>query len=67
MPATYSRHIALTGSLKGWVDAQVDRGEYLSESDLIRTAIRRMRERDELRIGRPLDAPPKPVSGQGEA
>ncbi|MCW6509632.1 ribbon-helix-helix domain-containing protein [Lichenifustis flavocetrariae] len=66
MPATYSRHIALTGPLKDWVDAQVDRGEYLSVSDLIRTAIRLLRERDEARIDRQPCASPGPSRGQGQ-
>ncbi len=47
MPAKHSRHIALTGPLAEWMDSQVAKGEYTSVSDLIRTAIRFLRERDD--------------------
>jgi antitoxin ParD1/3/4 len=47
MPAKHSRHIALTESLAAWIDGQVAKGEYTSASDLIRTAIRVLRSRDE--------------------
>lgn len=47
MPAKHSRHIALTASLAEWIDQQVVQGEYSSTSDLIRTAVRVLRERDE--------------------
>ncbi len=40
MPARHSRHIALTDPLAKYVDEQVGRGDYLSASDLVRTAIR---------------------------
>lgn len=51
MPAKHSRHIALTGPLAEWVDSQVARGEYASVSDLLRAAIRLLREQDESRRG----------------
>lgn len=57
MPAKHSRHIALTETLASWVDAQVAKGEYASASDLIRTAIRALRSRDEER-GAPGSASP---------
>ncbi len=47
MPAKYSRHIALTGALVEWVDRQIDAGEYASTSDLIRTALRLLKDRDD--------------------
>ena len=46
MPVKHARHIALTAPLAAWVDEQVARGEYTSTSDLIRTALRQMQERD---------------------
>ena len=49
MPAKHSRHIALTGPLAQWVDSQVSEGEYTSASDLIRTAIRLLREQEQKR------------------
>ena len=49
MPAKHSRHIALTGPLAEWMDSQVAEGEYTSVSDLIRTAIRLLREQDQKR------------------
>ena len=52
MPAKHTRHIALTGPLAEWVDSQVAQGEYTSVSDLIRTAIRLLREQDQKRRGR---------------
>lgn len=47
MPAKHSRHIALTETLVAWIDSQVAKGEYASTSDLIRTAIRMLRKKDE--------------------
>lgn len=47
MPAKHSRHIALTEPLADWAEGQVTAGEYTSLSDLIRTAIRLLKERDE--------------------
>jgi antitoxin ParD1/3/4 len=47
MPAKHSRHIALTGPLAEWAERQVAEGEYTSVSDLIRTAIRILKEQDE--------------------
>lgn len=66
MPATHSRQIALTRPLQEWVDAQVDRDEYTSVSDLVRTAIRLLMEREEVRIDRPPTASLKPSHGQGQ-
>ncbi|WP_267358587.1 type II toxin-antitoxin system ParD family antitoxin [Methylobacterium sp. GC_Met_3] len=53
MPAKHSRHIALTGPLADWVDAQVAKGEYTSVSDLIRAAIRVLRDQEENRRNGP--------------
>ena len=47
MAAKHSRHIALTGPLAGWVAGQVGKGAYTSTSDLIRTAVRLLQDRDE--------------------
>lgn len=52
MPAKHSRHIALTGPLSEWVESQVTQGEYNSASDLIRTAIRRLRDQTEVQDDR---------------
>ncbi|KAB1068585.1 ribbon-helix-helix domain-containing protein [Methylobacterium soli] len=54
MPAKHSRHIALTEPLAAWIDSQVAKGEYTSTSDLIPTAIRVLRSKDE---GRAIDQP----------
>ena len=47
MPAKHSRHVALTGPLVEWAERQVAEGEYNSVSDLIRTAIRVLKDQDE--------------------
>ncbi|WP_342106123.1 ribbon-helix-helix domain-containing protein [Methylobacterium sp. SI9] len=46
MPVKHARHIALSAPLAAWIDELVARGEYTSASDLVRTALRQMRERD---------------------
>ncbi len=66
MPAKHSRHIALTGPLEQWAEGQVAHGELTSVSDLIRTAIRLLRERDEARIERRPVAAPITPSGNGQ-
>lgn len=50
MPAKHSRHIALTGPLATWAESQVANGEYGSVSELIRTALRRMKAQDETQL-----------------
>lgn len=49
MPVKHARHIALSAPLAAWVAEQVARGEYTSASDLVRTAIRLLQERDAAR------------------
>ena len=46
MAAKHSRHIALTGPLANYVEAQVARGEYASVSEMVRAALRLLIERD---------------------
>ncbi|MCJ2126178.1 type II toxin-antitoxin system ParD family antitoxin [Methylobacterium sp. J-077] len=46
MAAKYSRHIALTEPLIAYVEAQVARGEYTSISEVVRTALRLLIERE---------------------
>ena len=50
MPVKHARHIALTASLAAWVDEQVERGQYASASDLVRTALRHLQERDAAKV-----------------
>ncbi|MFK5595660.1 type II toxin-antitoxin system ParD family antitoxin [Methylobacterium sp. HMF5984] len=47
MAAKHSRHIALTEPLIAYVEAQVARGEYTCISEVVRTALRLLIERDE--------------------
>ena len=51
MTAKYPRHIALTGSLAGYIDGKVASGEYASASEVIRTALRLLIERDTAPLG----------------
>jgi antitoxin ParD1/3/4 len=72
MPAKHSRHIAWTETLASWVDAQVAEGqvakrEYASASDLIRTAIRALRSRDEYRGAPGPASPARPPRVTGRA
>lgn len=67
MPAKHSRHIALTETLACWVDAQVAKGEYASASELIRTAIRALRLRDEERGAPGPASPARPPRATGRA
>ncbi|MGI4796578.1 MAG: type II toxin-antitoxin system ParD family antitoxin [Janthinobacterium lividum] len=46
MVAKYPRHIALTKPLAGYVDDKVACGEYASASEVVRTALRLLIERD---------------------
>jgi antitoxin ParD1/3/4 len=46
MAAKHSRHIALTGPLAEFVDEQVAKGQYASASEMVRTALRLLMERD---------------------
>jgi antitoxin ParD1/3/4 len=46
MAAKHSRHIALTEPLIAYVEAQVARGEYTCISEVVRTALRQMIERE---------------------
>ena len=52
MPSKYARHVALSGPLAEWAEAQVSNGEYSSLSELIRTALRELREREEVKAKR---------------
>ena len=52
MAAKHSRHIALTEPLIAYVEAQVAKGEYTSISEVVRTALRQMIERDEAKAPR---------------
>lgn len=56
MPAKHSRHIALTGQLAAYVASQVSRGEYASVSDMVRTALHLLKERDEASATRRAEA-----------
>jgi len=47
MAAKHSRHIALTGPLAQYIEAQVAKGEYASVSEMVRTALRLLIERDQ--------------------
>ncbi|MGI4800606.1 MAG: type II toxin-antitoxin system ParD family antitoxin [Janthinobacterium lividum] len=46
MTAKYPRHIALTGSMASYIDGKIAKGEYASASEVIRTALRLLIERD---------------------
>ncbi|WP_245238555.1 ribbon-helix-helix domain-containing protein [Methylobacterium platani] len=52
MAAKHSRHIALTEPLIAYVEAQVAKGEYTCISEVVRTALRLLIERDEARAFR---------------
>ncbi|MBT2795282.1 type II toxin-antitoxin system ParD family antitoxin [Paraburkholderia strydomiana] len=49
MTARYPRHIALTGPLASYVDHKVASGEYASASEVIRTALRLLMQRESAR------------------
>jgi antitoxin ParD1/3/4 len=57
MAAKHSRHIALTEPLIAYVEAQVAKGEYTCISEIVRTALRQMIERDEAKAARGLTSP----------
>ncbi len=52
MAAKHSRHIALTEPLIAYVEAQVAKGEYTCISEVVRTALRLLIERDEAKAFR---------------
>lgn len=52
MAAKHSRHVALTEPLIAYVEDQVVRGEYTSISEVVRTALRLLMERDEAKADR---------------
>lgn len=52
MPVKHVRHIALTAPLAAYVAEQVEKGEYTSASDLVRTAARRLKAQDQARADR---------------
>ena len=54
MAAKHSRHIALTEPLIAYVEAQVAKGEYTCISEVVRTALRLLIERDEAKAVRNL-------------
>ena len=62
MAAKHSRHIALTEPLIAYVEAQVARGEYTCISEVVRTALRQMIERDEAKA---LGKATNPEAGHG--
>ncbi|APX86082.1 hypothetical protein BV511_16110 [Methylorubrum extorquens] len=66
MPAKHSCHIALPEALASWIDAQVAKGEYASTSDLVRTAVRVLRSRDDEEAARSAPSA-RPARGTGEA
>ena len=47
MAAKHSRHIALTEPLIAYVEAQVAKGEYTSVSEVVRTALRLLIDRED--------------------
>lgn len=57
MAAKHSRHIALTEPLIAYVEAQVSKGEYTSISEVVRTALRLLIERDEAKRPRGTTSP----------
>lgn len=57
MAAKHSRHIALTEPLIAYVEAQVAKGEYTSISEVVRTALRQLIEREEARSPRKVAKP----------
>jgi len=52
MAAKHSRHIALTEALIAFVEDQVARGQYTSVSEVVRTALRQMIEREGAKVAR---------------
>jgi antitoxin ParD1/3/4 len=59
MAAKYSRHVALTGPLARYVENAVATGVYASASEVVRTGLRLLIERDEARRASSLKAPRK--------
>jgi antitoxin ParD1/3/4 len=57
MAAKHSRHIALTEPLIAFVEDQVARGQYTSVSEVVRTALRHMIERESAKAVRSAVAP----------
>lgn len=57
MAAKHPRHIALTEPLIAYVEAQVAKGEYTCISEVVRTALRQMIERDEAKAARGAASP----------
>ncbi|MCG8444811.1 MAG: type II toxin-antitoxin system ParD family antitoxin [Hyphomicrobiales bacterium] len=47
MPAQHSKSIALTAELERWVDERVASGSYKNASEVMRDALRALRERQE--------------------
>ncbi|KST61169.1 CopG family transcriptional regulator [Methylobacterium sp. GXS13] len=52
MAAKHSRHIALTEPLIAYAEAQVAKGEYTSISEVVRTALRLLIEREAAKVHR---------------
>lgn len=46
MPVPHSRHVALTEPLARFVDEQVAKGRYATASEVVRTALRLLMERE---------------------
>lgn len=52
MPARHSRHIVFTGQLAESVASEVTKGRYASVSDMVRTALHLLKDRDEASVTR---------------
>ncbi|AWV16774.1 hypothetical protein A3862_15750 [Methylobacterium sp. XJLW] len=67
MPAKPTRHLTLTETLAAWIDAQVAKGKYPSTFDLVRTAVRILRSRDEDESALRLASSARSSHGMGRA
>lgn len=52
MSSTPTRNVALTAELEAYIRSQVASGQYSSSSEVVRSALRLMIERDEARLVR---------------
>lgn len=50
MSATPTRNVALTKELEAYIQAQVSSGRYSSSSEVVRSGLRLLIERDEARL-----------------
>ena len=51
MPVPHSRHVALTEPLSLFIDGQVAEGRYATASEVVRSALRLLMEREDTRMG----------------